>query len=193
LFSFPCPSQVENWQAADRRSLMSQPQSTFDSPFARCAECGAQRHAEGRFCWLCGGVLPGLHLPASEEIIIAEVVGSRLSAGQQRLLIWLAVFLVAVVGFGVAAAQDWIIAILFAVAVVPTLLVILFGTTLARAQGTPWTPRRTAVVAATTVAGTVLTTVIMVVVAFAVVVLLLFAMFIALFHQCVQALSGGGA
>lgn len=172
---------------------MSQTQSKFDSPFARCAECGALRHAEGRFCWLCGAVLPEIFSPASEEIIVAEVVGSRLSARQQRLLIWLAVLLVAVVGFGVAAAQDWVVATLYAVAVVPTLLVILFGTTLARAQGTPWTPGKTAVVAATTVAGTVLTTVIMVVVVFAVVVLLLFAMFIALFHQCLQALSGGGA
>jgi hypothetical protein len=100
---------------------------------------------------------------------------------------------VAVVGFGVAAAQDWSIAILYAVAVVPTLLIVLLGTTRARAKGTPWTPGKTAAVAATTAAGTVLTTVIVVVVVLAVAVLVAFAMLIALFEQCVQALGGGGS
>jgi hypothetical protein len=146
---------------------------------------------EGRYCWLCRAVLPEILSPAKNEIIVAEVVGSRLSAGQQRLLIWLAVFVVAVVGFGVAAAQDWIIAILYAVAVVPTLLVVLLGTTMARAQGTAWTPGKTAAVAVTTAVGTVLTTVLVVVVALAVAVLVIFAMIIALFEQCLQALGGG--
>jgi hypothetical protein len=108
-------------------------------------------------------------------------------------LIWLLVIVVAVVGFGVLASKDWLIAALYAVAVVPTLLVVLLGTTLARSQGTEWTPGKTAAVAVTTAVGTVLTTVIVVVVALAVAVLVLFAMVIAMFEQCLQALGGGGS
>jgi hypothetical protein len=103
------------------------------------------------------------------------------------------VIVVALVGFGVAASKDWLVAILYSVAVVPTLLVVLLGTTLARSKGAPWTPGKTAAVVATTAAGTVLTTVIVVVVLLAVAVLMVFAMFIALFEQCVQMLDGGGS
>ena len=164
-----------------------------DNPFARCAECGAQRHPEGRFCWLCGGALPEITAPAKEATVIAEDGPGRLSSGQQRLLIWMAVILVAIVGFGVLASRDWTIAILYAVAVVPTLLVVLVGTTSARARGTPWSPGKTAAVAATTAAGTVLTTVAVVIVVLAVAVLVLFALIIAMFQQCLEALGGGGS
>jgi hypothetical protein len=172
---------------------MVETKATSASPFSHCAECGAERHPEGRFCWLCGAVLADIVLPQKEEVIVAEVVPASLSAGQQRLLIWLAVVLVAIVGFGALASQDWIIASLFAVVVVPTMLVVLLGTTSARVRGTPWTPGKTVAVAATTAASTVLTTVIVVIVVLAVAVLVLFAMIIALFEQCLQMLGGGGS
>ena len=145
---------------------------------------------------MCGGALPEVlspTTPAKSEIPVAELATSGLADSQQRLLIWLGVIVVAVVGFGVAAAKDWAIAILYVCAVVPTLLVVLFGTTLARAKGTPWSPGKTAAVVVTTAAGTVVTTVIVVVVALAVAVLVAFAMIIALFEQCLQMLGGGGS
>jgi hypothetical protein len=152
---------------------------------------------QGRFCWLCGGELPALVAPSQEiveikdqdDVIVAEAVG--LSPGHQRLLTWLAVSVVAVLGFGVAASQDWFVAVLYVAAVVPTLLVVLIGTTSARARGQPWSPGKTAAVATTTLAGTVLTTVIVVIVTLAIMVLVLFAMVIALIQQCFQALGGG--
>ena len=172
---------------------MAETPTTSESPFAACVECGAQRHPEGRFCWLCGCVLPEMAAPVKEKTVVAEAAPASLSAGQQRLLIWMAVILVAIVGFGVLASKDWTIAILFAVAVVPTLLIVLVGTTSARARGTPWTPTKTVAVAATTAASTVLTTVIVVIVVLAVAVLVLFAMIIAMFEQCLQMLGGGGS
>ncbi len=114
-----------------------------------------------------------------------------MSPAQQRLLTWLAVVVVAVLGFGVAVSQDWIVATIYAVIVLPTLLVVLIGSTAARTRGQPWTPGKTAAVATTTLAGTVLTTVIVVVVTLAVLVLVIFAMFIALIQQCFEALGGG--
>lgn len=123
-----------------------------------------------------------------DEIVAAEVVG--MSPAQQRLLTWLAVFVVALLGFGVAASQDWIIATIYAVIVLPTLLVVLIGSSSARASGQPWTPGKTAAVATTTLAGTILTTIIVVVVTLAVLVLVVFAMFIALVQQCFEALGG---
>ena len=167
-----------------------------ENPYAVCAECGAQRHPKGRYCWLCGGVLPEVVSPskaAESEVPVAELASAGLADSQQRLLIWLGVIVVAVLGFGVAAAKDWAIAILYAVAVVPTLLVVLFGTMLARAKGTPWTPGKTAAVVVTTAAGTVLTTVMVVVVVLAVAVLVAYATIIALFEQCLQMLGGGGS
>lgn len=168
-------------------------ETTASSPFASCPQCGAQRHPEGRFCWLCGGVLPEIAASVTKKDAPAEAVPSTLSATQQRLMIWMAVILVAIVGFGVLASKDWTLAILFAIAVVPTLLVVLVGTTSARARGTPWTPGKTAAVAATTAASTVLTTVIVVIVVLAVAVLVLFAMIIAMFQQCLEMLGGGGS
>ena len=191
MFAFAKLSQAEIWAAIPNQ--VPKPQLMTENPFARCAECGAQRHPEGRFCWLCGAVLPEMAAPAKEVIVIAEEVPTGLASGQQRLLIWLAVILVAIIGFGALASQDWTIAILYGIAVVPTLLIVLVGTTSARSRGTPWTPGKTVAVAATTAAGTVLTTVIVVVVVLAVAVLVLFAMIIAMFEQCVQALGGGGS
>jgi hypothetical protein len=124
-----------------------------------------------------------------EPVIVAEVVG--ISPGHQRLLVWLAVIVVAIVGFGVAASQDWVVAALYVVAVVPTLLVVLVGTSSARARGQPWSPAKTTAVAASTAAGTVLTTIAVVIVTLAVIVPVLFAMVIAMVQQCFQALGGG--
>ena len=97
----------------------------------------------------------------------------------------------ALIGFGLLASQDWIWATLFAVAVVPTLLVVLIGTTSARSMGQPWTPAKTAGVAVATAATTVVSTIAIVIVVAAVAVLVLFAAIIALFEQCLRALGGG--
>jgi hypothetical protein len=162
---------------------------------ANCPSCGASRRADARYCWLCGAELPSLAAtkPAKEakdDIVLAEAV--ELSATDQRLLVWLAVIVVALIGFGVAYAQDSFVALLYAVAVVPTLLVILIGTTRARASGAPWSPAKTTTVAITTALGTLLTTIAVVVVTLAVMVLVLLAMAIALIQQCFAALGGGG-
>lgn len=130
-----------------------------------------------------------MEIKDQDGVIAAEAVG--LSPAHQRLLTWLVVIVVAVLGFGVAASQDWFVAVLYVAAVVPTLLVVLIGTTSARARGQPWTPGKTAAVAASTAAGTVLTTIAVVVVTLAIMVLVLFAMVIALVQQCFQALGGG--
>jgi hypothetical protein len=177
---------------------MSKAASIAASPFASCPECGATRQPAARYCWLCGGVLPEIVAPppvAGKEIVAAQLAkdsSNGLSPGQQRALVWLAVILVALLGFGVSVAADLTIGILYAVAVVPTLLVVLIGTTSARAKGQPWTPAKTVTVAATTAAGTVLTTIAVTVVALAVMVLVIFAAAIAMIAQCFQALGGGG-
>lgn len=103
------------------------------------------------------------------------------------------VILVAILGLGVAAAQDGWVAALYVVAVIPTLLVVLIGTSSARASGQPWSPGKTAAVAVTTAAGTILTTIAVTIVTLAIVVLVVLATVIALIQQCFEALGGAGA
>jgi hypothetical protein len=119
---------------------------------------------------------------------VAELVPSD---SGHRLAIWLGVIVVMIVGFGVLASQDGLWAALFLIAVVPTMLVVLMGTTSARQRGQPWTPAKTAAVAVTTAATTVASTILIAIVVAAVAVLVLFAAVIALFQQCLNALGGG--
>jgi len=166
---------------------MTAPADPLQSPFACCGQCGAQRRVEARYCWLCGTAQPPLE-PTHPAPIVAELVRSDSS---QRLAIWLGVVVAAIVGFGVLASQDWLWAAIFLIAVVPTLLVVLVGTTSARQRGQPWTPAKTAAVAVTTAATTVASTIAIVIVVAAVAVLVLFAAVIAMFQQCLNALGGG--
>ena len=152
-----------------------------------CPACGAIGPPQGRFCWLCGAEL-ALLAPAKEHKPADAAGAARLSPAQQRLAIWLVVILVAILGLGVAAAQDrWV------AAVIPTLLVVLIGTSSARASGQPWSPGKTAAVAVTTAAGTILTTIAVTIVTLAIVVLVVLATVIALIQQCFEALGGAGA
>jgi len=159
-----------------------------DFPVA-CPACGAAGPPQGRFCWLCGAELAPL-APAKEQKPADAAGPARLSPAQQRLAIWLVVILVAMLGLGVAVAQDRWVAVLYVVAVVPTLLVVLLGTTSARAGGLPWSPGKTAAVAVSTAVGTVLTTIAVVIVTLAIVVLVVLATVIALIQQCFEALGG---
>jgi peptidoglycan/LPS O-acetylase OafA/YrhL len=150
----------------------------------RCSACGAEVPPGAHYCWLCG---------AKQVEILATAVPDEPPAldPRQRLLVWLAVVVVAVIGFGVLQSQDPVIAAMYLIAVVPTLLVVLFGTGLARARGQPWSPGKTVAVAATTAATTVLTAVVIAIITAAVAVLVVVAAVIALFAACLQAAGGG--
>ncbi len=166
--------------------MATQPENV-ESPFAGCYQCGAPRHARAKYCWMCGAGQPAVD-QAPPVAIVAEMPPGE---SGQRIAIWIGVVVAAVIGFGLLASQDWIWATLFAVAVVPTLLVVLIGTTSARSRGQPWTPAKTTTVAVATAATTVVSTIAIVIVAAAVAVLVLFAAMIALFEQCLKALGGG--
>lgn len=131
-------------------------------------------------------------MPAPEEPLPAAIV-AEFPPGQQsqRIAIWIGLLVAAVIGFGLLASQDWFWAVLFAITVVPTLIVVFLGSTSARSRGQPWSPGKTATVAVATAATTVLTTIAVVVVAAAVAVLVLLAAIIAMFEQCLSALGGG--
>jgi hypothetical protein len=158
------------------------PPATIQLP--RCTACSAEVPAGANYCWLCGAKLEEA-LPA---IVLEE--GSALEP-RQRLLAWLAVVVVVVIGFGVLQARDPVIAGTYLIAVVPTLLVVLFGTGFARARGQPWSPGKTVAVAATTAATTIFVVAAIAAVVAAVAVLVFIALIIALLSACAQAAGGG--
>src|SRR5262245_30227514 len=143
---------------------MSNPSGQAIAPQPRCGDCGAELPPGANYCWLCG---------AKQEVILATAVTEEPPKDEraQRWLLWLAVAVVAVVGFGVLRAQDPVIAVMYLAAVVPTILVVLVGSMSARARGQPWTLGKTAAVAATTAGTTILTAVVIALIATAVAVL----------------------
>ena len=152
----------------------------------QCFECGAMLAAAEKSCWMCGAEQPLMgkliEPPQGSPPAAAPANPWLIQAG-----IWLAIILVALVGYGVLRSSDSILAILFAVAVVPSLVIVLLGSSISRAAGKPWKAGTKIGVAA----GTFLTTVIVLIVAAAVAVLVLFAMFIAMIEQCFRMLGGG--
>jgi hypothetical protein len=152
----------------------------------QCFECGAMLAASEKSCWMCGAEQPLMgkliEPPQGTEVAAPPTNPWLIQAG-----IWLAIILVAVVGYGVLRSSDSILATLFAAAVIPTLIVVLLGSSISRAAGKPWTPGTKVGVAA----GTFLTTIVVALVAAAVAVLVLFAMFIAMIEQCFRMLGGG--
>jgi hypothetical protein len=140
---------------------------------------------------MCGAAQPVAEPHVVQALPAAIVAEMPPGERGQRIAIWIGVVVAAILGFGLLASQDWVWATLFAVAVVPTLLVVLIGTTSARSRGQPWTPAKTAGVAVATAATTVASTIAIAIVAAAVAVLVLFALMIALFEQCLSALGGG--
>src|SRR5262245_790384 len=102
-----------------------------------CPQCGAETPPGANYCWLCGS-----------KQVLAEPTPAKAHATRpfppgQRLLVWLAVIVVAVLGYGVVRARDPGIAALYLIAVLPTLLVVLIGRAAARWRGQPWSPSRT--------------------------------------------------
>ena len=149
-----------------------------------CPHCNAQIVPNANFCWLCGAK----YVAASPAY--AATKGKTPESGQ-RGIVWLAVGLVAVIGFGVLMFQDSLLAMLYLAGVVPTLLVVLIGTSAARRRGQPWSSGKTAAVAVTTATTSVASTIGILLMVIAVSVLVMVAMVIALFAMCMAALGGG--
>jgi len=102
-----------------------------------------------------------------------------------RAAVWLGIIAAVIVCYGVLRAGDYLLATLFLVAAVPTLVIVLLGSAISRAAGKPWGTGTKVGVAA----GTVLTTVIVFIVGAAVAVLVIFALFIAMIQECFRALG----
>ena len=166
-------------------------QSPFSDPknpphHKPCFECGAVLTAAEKSCWMCG----------AEQPLVGKLIEqpkgnlSAAAAPNPWLVqsgIWLAMIVVALVGYGVLRSSDSILAILFAAAVVPSLIIVLLGSAIFRAVGKPWSAGTKVGVAA----GTFVTTILMMIVAAAVAVLVIFAMFIAMLEECFRMLGGG--
>ena len=99
--------------------------------------------------------------------------------------IWLGVIAAMMVMYGILRTGDYVLATIFLIVAVPTLVIVMLGSAIARAAGRPWGTGTKVGVAA----GTVLTTAIVCIVAAAVAVLVVFAMFIALIQDCFRALG----
>ena len=104
-------------------------------------------------------------------------------------MVWLSAIVVAVVGYGVLRSQDRLFAALYLLVVVPTLLLTLFGATIARIAGKPWTPRKAASVGAIAVASglTLVATVVATIIA---IVAAIVSFFVAIFEICSSAVGG---
>ncbi|MFN0020256.1 MAG: hypothetical protein ACKVP0_18500 [Pirellulaceae bacterium] len=148
----------------------------------QCFECGAVLNWGDKSCWMCH----------AEQPLLAELVvpspakpPARSNPWVTRAAIWLGVIAAVIVMYGVLRAGDYVLATFFLVAALPTLVIVMLGSTIARASGKPWGTGTKVGVAA----GTILSTVIACIVAAAVAVLVIFAMFIALIQECFRALG----
>jgi hypothetical protein len=149
----------------------------------QCFECGAALNMYDKNCWMCHA-----EQPLVGELIAAPPVVPQAAANlwAVQAAIWLGVITAVIVCYGVLRAGDYLLATLFLVAAVPTLLIVMAGSAISRAAGRPWGTGTKVGVAA----GTVLTTVIAFIVAAAVAVLVIFAMFIAMIQECFRMLGG---
>jgi len=148
-----------------------------------CPQCGAETPPGANFCWLCGA-----------KQVLASSTPAKATARPLppvlQLLVWLAVVVVAVLGYGVVQARDPGIAVLYLTAVLPTLLIVLVGSAAARWRGQPWSPGKTAAIAATTAATTVASALAVALIAAVVMALMLVAAVIALLTACFAAAGG---
>lgn len=164
------------------------------SPFAgspgspqhkQCFECGAVLGINDKSCWMCYAEQPLLGK------LIAPAPAFPPAAANPWAVqgaIWLGIITSVIVCYGVLRAGDYLLATLFLVGAVPTLLLVMLGSAISRAAGKPWGTGTKVGVAA----GSILTTVIVFIVAAAVAVLVIFAMFIALIQDCLRMLGGNG-
>lgn len=162
------------------------------SPFAgspgvpqhkQCFECSAVLNVADKSCWMCHAEQPLMGKLVASVPAKPPAEGSTLAT---RAGIWLGIIVAVIVCYGVIRAGDYVLATLFLVFAVPTLVIVMLGSAIARAAGKPWGTGTKVGVAA----GTVLTTIIACIVAAAVAVLMIFAMFIAMIQECFRALGG---
>jgi hypothetical protein len=148
----------------------------------QCFECGAALDMHDKSCWMCQAGQPLV----GELIAAPPVQPPAANPWAVQASIWLGVIAAVIVCYGVLRAGDYMLATLFLVAAVPTLVIVMAGSAISRAAGRPWGTGTKVGVAA----GTVLTTVIAFIVAAAVAVLVIFAMFIAVIQECFRMLGG---
>src|SRR5262245_29844967 len=117
------------------------------NPLASCQQCGAQRQAGAKFCWLCGAPQPASPAPRTTETpLMAEVVAEPTDRPRDvnpwvlHSSIWAALAAVLALGYGLLYANEPILATIFAVAVVPAFLLTVLLSALGRAAGKPWDP-----------------------------------------------------
>jgi hypothetical protein len=157
------------------------------TPFAgppqhkQCFECGAALYLGDKSCWMCHAEQPLM----GKLVAPPAAKPSAENSWAVHAALWLGIIAAVLVFYGVLRAGDYVLATLFLVAAVPTLLIVMLGSAIARAAGKPWGTGTKVGVAA----GTVMTTVIACIVAAAVAVLMIFAMFIAMIQECFRALG----
>jgi len=161
------------------------------SPFANspgspqhkpCFECGAVLNLADKSCWMCHAEQPLMGKLIAPTTTNPQADGNGWAV---RAAVWLGIIAAVIVCYGVLRAGDYLLATLFLVAAVPTLVIVLLGSAISRASGKPWGTGTKVGVAA----GTVLTTVIVFIVGAAVAVLVVFALFIAMIQECFRALG----
>ena len=160
------------------------------SPFAgsvslqhkQCFECSAVLNPGDKSCWMCHAEQPLM----GKLISASPAPQATASPWATQAAIWLGVVAAVIVCYGVLRTGDYVLATLFLVAAVPTLVIVMLGSAISRAAGKPWGTGTKVGVAA----GTVLSTVIAMIVAAAVAVLVIFALFIALIQDCFRMLGG---
>lgn len=148
----------------------------------QCFECGAVLNQEDKSCWMCHAEQPLMGKLVAPSLATAS---AKSNPWGTQAAIWLGVIAAVIVMYGALRAGDYMLATLFLIAAVPTLVIVMLGSTVARATGKPWGAGTKVGVAV----GTVLTTVIVCIVAAAVAVLVIFALFIALIQECFRALG----
>lgn len=149
----------------------------------QCFECGAALNMHDKTCWMCHAEQPLMGKLVAAPPGAPPAVANPWAV---QAAIWLGVIAAVIVCYGVLRAGDYMLATLFLVAAVPTLVIVMAGSAISRAAGRPWGTGTKVGVAA----GTVLTTVIAFIVAAAVAVLVIFAMFIAMIQECFRMLGG---
>lgn len=148
----------------------------------QCFECGAVLREADAHCWMCSA-----EQPVMGKLLPPTVVPPPANPWSRPLMIWLAVIVVLLIGYGVLYAGEPVLATLYAIVVVPTLLIVMLGSATARAVGRPWGTGTKVGVAVTTFASTVAIAAIALLVA----VLIAIATVIALFQECFRLLGGG--
>src|SRR3954462_6685442 len=129
------------------------PPSPFAAPqppqHKSCFDCGAVLNVGDKSCWMCHAEQPLLG-----KLIEPKPPASAAAAENPWFVqvgVWVGIMTAVLVGYGVLRSGNEILATLFLFAAVPTLLIVMLGSAIARAAGRPWGPGRKAGVAAGTI------------------------------------------